>query len=438
MNIDRIKPTNERVERAIRSASDETGTSFEYLVSTAYRESTFRPDLRATTSTATGLFQFLEQTWFGLVKEDGPSVGLGEQAAAITKEPGGRYTVADAAREQEILALRTDPALSSFMAAKFAQRNAAHLEKAIGRAPTEAELYVAHVLGPTGGAKLIRLNQDSPETVAAPFYPSAAAANQGIFYNRDGSPRTVAQVFQFLTKNHTGTPIAADPVANRIAAGHRAVTGTAPMPAAVAEALRTRALARGDAGPLVIDPRETAAVAATRTAGDRPQEGTAPGGWRARAPADAFAGLMRTDDASAAAPRFRAASILGYSELPAGTAPPSRYAAAGAASLSAPALAPVAGAMEASRPSRYSSRSLAGGAPAAPLPMVTSPLGVARPSRFSVVALVDPRPVPISTTAIAVAPTVREAPSAVAAADPPKTYRQPLSILPPVIARTGR
>ncbi|MCX2722320.1 transglycosylase SLT domain-containing protein [Roseibium salinum] len=49
-----------RIELAFQSASSSTGTSFDYLVKTAARESAFNPTAKARTSSATGLFQFIE------------------------------------------------------------------------------------------------------------------------------------------------------------------------------------------------------------------------------------------------------------------------------------------------------------------------------------------------------------------------------------------
>ncbi len=61
---------------AIRAGSERTGTGFDYLLKTAQRESALAPDARNGKSSASGLFQFLEQTWLGTVKKAGASHGL--------------------------------------------------------------------------------------------------------------------------------------------------------------------------------------------------------------------------------------------------------------------------------------------------------------------------------------------------------------------------
>ena len=51
------------VTGAIRQAAQATGTSFQYLLATAQVESGLNPQAGASTSSARGLFQFIEQTW---------------------------------------------------------------------------------------------------------------------------------------------------------------------------------------------------------------------------------------------------------------------------------------------------------------------------------------------------------------------------------------
>ena len=51
------------VAGAIRDAAQTTGTSFEYLLTTAQIESNLNPAAQAATSSAKGLYQFIDQTW---------------------------------------------------------------------------------------------------------------------------------------------------------------------------------------------------------------------------------------------------------------------------------------------------------------------------------------------------------------------------------------
>lgn len=193
---------------AVQQGAERTGTGFDYLMRTAQRESALNPTAKASTSSATGLFQFIEQTWLQIVKADGAKHGLQRYADAIEAR-GGRYTVTDPAMRQEILGLRNDPATSSVLAGELSRRNGASLAQALGRQPTDGELYVAHVMGARGAASLIREAATNPSRSAASLYPDEAAANRGLFYDRaTGAARSVAGLYAVLTAGFgTGTTI---------------------------------------------------------------------------------------------------------------------------------------------------------------------------------------------------------------------------------------
>lgn len=192
-----------RIAGAIKQAAGATGASFEYLLTTAKMESDFNPQAAASTSSAKGLYQFIDQTWLGTVKEAGAQFGYGAYADAISKSPSGSYSVSDPDARKAIMDLRNDPVISSAMAGALTQSNSAKLSAEIGRRPTDAELYMAHFMGAGGAAKLISAAQDNPNAVAASLFPNAAAANQSIFYDRSGNARSVAQVYDNLTARYS-------------------------------------------------------------------------------------------------------------------------------------------------------------------------------------------------------------------------------------------
>lgn len=198
----------DRLDRAFRSAAEATGTPFRYLLATARRESGLDAAAKAPTSSATGLFQFIESTWLQMVKEEGPGQGLGDYAGMIERKSSGGYRVADPRDRAAILALRKDPQAAALMAGAFTRRNAEHLADSLGRAPTEGELYAAHFLGAQGAGRLIAAAGETPEAAAAGLFPTQAAANRRIFYERDGTARSVAAVYAALTAPHGAAPIA--------------------------------------------------------------------------------------------------------------------------------------------------------------------------------------------------------------------------------------
>jgi hypothetical protein len=250
---------------AIRQAAQATGTSFQYLLATAQVESGLNPQAGAATSSARGLFQFIEQTWLATMKQSGDSLGYGQYADAITKNADGKYEVQDPGMRSAILKLRNDPAANAAMAGAFTKENAALLSQKLGRAPSEGELYIAHFLGVGGAAKLISAAADNPDASAASLFPSAAHANTSIFYDHTtGAPRSLAQVRDVLTARYD------------IAARERPVTNVAQAsapPSAVstavsfaAPAVMPSSLAAPSNGP-VPDAAKTAAAIVPDTAG---------------------------------------------------------------------------------------------------------------------------------------------------------------------------
>ena len=225
-----VDPSRARIAGAIKQAANTTGTSFEYMLATAKMESNFNPTASASTSSARGLYQFIDQTWLGTVKEAGAQLGYGKYADAITKSPSGGYSVSDPAARTAIMKLRDDPAAASSMAAVLTQSNSFKLTGKIGRRPTDGELYMAHFMGVGGAAKLISNAEDNPQASGARLFPNAAAANRSIFFDRSGRARSVSEVYSVLTSRYAS---AANSPATRTA---MASVGVTPATATLASA----------------------------------------------------------------------------------------------------------------------------------------------------------------------------------------------------------
>lgn len=194
------------VEAAIRRAAGAVGVDFDFLMRTARRESAMNPSARARTSSAAGLFQFIDQTWLATVKRHGAQHGYGQYADLIHQGADGRWRVEGSARNV-VLDLRFDPQAASTMAAELTASNAAYLRGRTGREPQAGDLYAAHFLGPAGAAKLMEAVDSRPGASAASLFPQAAAANRSIFY-RDGRPATVTEVRANLQRSAgDGAPV---------------------------------------------------------------------------------------------------------------------------------------------------------------------------------------------------------------------------------------
>lgn len=226
------------VVHAVKAAAQRTGADFDYLLQTAVRESSLEPSAKARTSSAAGLFQFIEQTWLSTVKTHGEKFGLGKEAAAIETGPGGRHKVPDREVREAILALRHDPEVSALMAGALTNDSERVLERGIGREATPGELYAAHFLGPSGAVKLINARESDPDARAAALFPAAAEANRPIFYDKAGRAKTVAEVYDRLTRETRvpETALAAldgAPQRQQMAAADRPVVSAPLTPSAV-------------------------------------------------------------------------------------------------------------------------------------------------------------------------------------------------------------
>lgn len=155
----------------ITAAAKMVGVDPNLMMTMAAIESGFRPAIKAPTSSATGLYQFITSTWKETVRKHGNKYGISENVPP------------------------TDPKANALMGAEFIKDNMKALQGTIkGRPITDTDLYVAHFLG-AGGAKQL-LGAD-PNAIAAQLMPAPARANKSIFFQGE-RPRTVAEVYQVL------------------------------------------------------------------------------------------------------------------------------------------------------------------------------------------------------------------------------------------------
>ncbi len=194
-----VAPTGAEAQTraAIAQAAERTGVDFSYLLAQARIESGLDPMAEARTSSASGLFQFIDQTWLATLDRHGDALGYGDMAEAIAMR-GGRAQITDPAMRDDIMALRFDPQASSLMAGALADDNRAALAPVLGRDPDASELYMAHFLGARGATRFLGTLASSPDTAAASVLPAAARANQPIFYERSGAARSVSDVMALV------------------------------------------------------------------------------------------------------------------------------------------------------------------------------------------------------------------------------------------------
>ncbi|MGN6818454.1 MAG: lytic transglycosylase domain-containing protein [Sphingomonas sp.] len=247
----------ERVRTAIANASRSTGMDFDYLLGQAQLESGLNPAARAGTSSATGLYQFIDQSWLGIIKQHGAENGLGWASNAITRA-GNRWVVSDPQMKSAILNLRNNPDVSATMAANFASDNQASLESALGRGATGTDLYMAHFLGLGGAKSFLRTMQSNPGASGAAMFPAAARANRSIFFDANGNARSLGDIYQrFAAKLDKGaakvgaTSLASDALDGKGATAFATTYGTSAFETAKAN-FASLAASTGLAGAEVI------------------------------------------------------------------------------------------------------------------------------------------------------------------------------------------
>lgn len=182
---------------AIQKASARSGVDFDYMMQQAKAESSFNPEAKAKTSSASGLYQFIKSTWMDMINRHGEKYGI--DVESMTK--------------QELLDLRFDPETAANMAAEFAAENKASLDRNWGGDVGPTEMYFAHFLGAGGAASFLRAKDANPLTPAADLFPKAAAANRNVFYDRStGKPKSLAAVYDFFDNKFSGstTPVTAN------------------------------------------------------------------------------------------------------------------------------------------------------------------------------------------------------------------------------------
>ena len=226
------------VYNAIKKASVATGVNFSYLVEKAAVESSFDTNAKAKTSSATGLYQFIDKTWMAMVRDHGADYGLGKYAAKI--DDNGH--VADARDRKEILNLRKDPEISAVMNAEYDSDNYQQLKDNVGGNIGSTELYLAHFFGAGGASGFLNAMKKSPDMAAADVFPKEARANRNVFFDSStGAPRSLGEVYAYFDQKLDG--VAGDGAAQPIPAytvmtAHNFTRGT-----------QAYATASGDAAP---------------------------------------------------------------------------------------------------------------------------------------------------------------------------------------------
>ena len=165
----------------ILAASKMAGVDPHLMATMAAIESGFRAKVKAGTSSATGLYQFLTKdrpgkpsTWTTMLNRYGAKYGIAPNTPA------------------------TDARANALMGAEFIKENVNALKKVLKRPVTDTDAYIAHFMGAGGASRFLSAD---PNAIGAQLMPEAAASNENIYFDTVGGgrrPRTIAQIYQLL------------------------------------------------------------------------------------------------------------------------------------------------------------------------------------------------------------------------------------------------
>jgi hypothetical protein len=197
----------------ILAASQMAGVDPKLMAAMAAVESGFDYKIPAPTGSATGLYQFVSDTWTWMLKKHGAKYGIAPNAS------------------------RTDPRANALMGAEYLKTCLNEMQGKLGREVTDTDIYMGHFMGPVTGRKFL---QSDPSANASQLFPKEAKSNPNIFFTKDRQPRTIAQVYQLMNNkirnkakgmiNDGGESM----VASKASAPPPAIASNKPAPAAAA------------------------------------------------------------------------------------------------------------------------------------------------------------------------------------------------------------
>ena len=168
---------SESVASALQSASKRVAVPVNLLTAMAGVESSFNEGAKASTSSASGMFQFINSTWNSVVKKYWAKYGYPDRKPDRMR-----------AEDSAILA-----------AAMMKHEGYPAALKAAGSVSI-TDIYLTHFLGPGGGAAFIRNYQAKPNVEAATVTPDKVVkANMSIYY-KGGQAQTFKQIYDSFSQ----------------------------------------------------------------------------------------------------------------------------------------------------------------------------------------------------------------------------------------------
>lgn len=165
----------EAIDALLNDVSTKTGVDANTLKTFAAIESGMNPNAKASTSSASGLFQFIKSTWNMMLNKYGAKYGLSNNASPF------------------------DPTANALMGAEYIKENKAAISS-VKKDVNTTDLYLAHFLGAGGARQFLSAPQSAN---AAQMMPSAASANKSIFFTKNGQARSIREVYELMQQKVT-------------------------------------------------------------------------------------------------------------------------------------------------------------------------------------------------------------------------------------------
>jgi hypothetical protein len=162
------------VREIIKEVSEKKKVNYSLALSIAKIESALNVKAKAKTSSALGLYQFIDSTWANMINTYGSKNGI------------------------EDIGDRTNPEHSTLMFCELVKENERYLKRNGHKNLSDTDFYLAHFLGPRKAHDFISARDISGKKVAKDLFPLEAKANPSVFYNKD-TPRTLNEVYDLFS-----------------------------------------------------------------------------------------------------------------------------------------------------------------------------------------------------------------------------------------------
>lgn len=159
---------------AITGAGDSVGVDSNVLLAIAKAESNFNPNAKNKSSSASGLFQFIDSTWANMVDKYGEQYGVG-------------------------MGDRMNPGANALMGALHTRDNAQSLKSVLNREPNVRELYLAHFSGVDKAKEVLAQLQKDPDVPASAVYSKQEIRSNPSIFKQGGKVRTLRDSYLRLT-----------------------------------------------------------------------------------------------------------------------------------------------------------------------------------------------------------------------------------------------